>query len=218
MARVCLTFDNGPDPVGTPRVLDTLARHDVRSTFFVLGRALATDAGLDLARRIRDAGHQLGNHTYSHETPLGRDARPDAVQRELQRTHDRLAEVWDGPRLFRPFGGGGTIGPHLLSPAAVAWLEAHAYTCVLWSSVPGDYLHPTRWVERALADCDAADDVLMVLHDAFPEATEALDGFLDALEDRGHELVESVPQRCVLMEQGVARTDLTPYLGDGANP
>lgn len=214
MARVCITFDNGPDPIGTPRVLDTLERHALRSTFFVLGRRIETDEGLDLARRIRDAGHALGNHTYSHEVPLGKDPRPNVVAEELARTHERLRQVWDGPWAFRPFGGGGAVGPHLLRPDVVDWLTANTYSCVLWTSVPGDYRDADGWVERALADCDAGEDVLMVLHDVAREATKKLDGFLTELRDRGHELIDTFPERCVLIDGGVVTTDLSPYLRD----
>lgn len=63
--RIALTFDDGPDPVWTPKVLDVLARHGVRGTFFVTGRAAATSP--ELLRRIVAEGHALGNHSVSHQ-------------------------------------------------------------------------------------------------------------------------------------------------------
>jgi cellulose synthase/poly-beta-1,6-N-acetylglucosamine synthase-like glycosyltransferase/peptidoglycan/xylan/chitin deacetylase (PgdA/CDA1 family) len=63
--RIALTFDDGPDPVWTPKVLDVLARHRVRGTFFVTGRAAATSP--ELLRRIVAEGHALGNHSVSHQ-------------------------------------------------------------------------------------------------------------------------------------------------------
>lgn len=62
--RIALTFDDGPHEQATPRVLDILARHDVRATFFVIGRFV--DAHADLVRRIIAEGHLVGNHTYDH--------------------------------------------------------------------------------------------------------------------------------------------------------
>lgn len=214
MARVCLSFDNGPDPEGTPRVLDALADHGARAAFFVLGRQLERPGGLALARRIRDAGHRLGNHSFSHETPLGLDPRPDAASREIAATERLLDEVWDGPRWFRPFGGGGALGPHLLSPASVAYLCEHRYTCVLWSSVPRDWEDAEGWVARALADIGAAEHTLLVLHDAAPAAMVHLGRFLAALAAHGHTITEELPPACLPIVEGEPRLPLAPYVGE----
>ena len=208
MARVTLTFDNGPDPVGTPRVLEVLRRRGVTARFFVLGRRLDAPGGLDLARRVVAEGHRLGNHSYSHETPLGLDPRPDAVERELGRTDELLADVPSRTRLFRPFGGGGHIGPHLLSPAAVRWLSEREHTVVLWSSVPGDFADPHGWVDAGLADVATQDHALLVLHDAVPDAMLHLDTFVGALLDAGHELTDELPERCLPIVRGEARPGL----------
>ena len=122
---VHLTFDNGPHPDVTPAVLDTLDAHGVRASFFVLGKHLATRQGMAMAERTRDRGHRLGNHSYTHETPLGDDPGDEAVQRELAQTHALIEPLMGDERWFRPFGGGGRLGPHLLSPEAVQWLQEH---------------------------------------------------------------------------------------------
>lgn len=202
MGRVCLTFDNGPDPIVTPYVLDVLARHGASALFFVLGHKLDAPNGLDLARRIRDAGHRLGNHSYSHEIPLGVDTRPDHVELEIVRTEARLAHVWDGPRWFRPFGGGGKLGPHLFSTASVEYLTQHGYTCVLWNSVPEDWLDATGWVARALDHAERQDHTLVVLHDYLPEPMERLDEFLTELVARGHEFTDELPSACLPIVDG----------------
>lgn len=211
MAQVHLTFDNGPDPEVTPRVLEVLARRNLRATFFVLGKHLATSRGMEMARLIRDAGHRLGNHSYSHEIPLGQDPRVGTVERELARTEALLDEVYDGPRLFRPFGGGGILGPHLFSPASVAWLAARGYTCVLWNSVPGDWLEPDGWVESALEDAEQLEHMVLVLHDILPDAMAHLGAFLDALVDRGHTFTDAIPLECLPMVDGVAGPELARF-------
>ena len=215
MARLHLTFDNGPHPIGTPLVLGVLARHRLHASFFVLGRHLDTPEGQDLARRIRDAGHRLGAHSYAHETPLGDDPRPDAVAQELGRTHDLLAALWDGPRWFRPFGGGGRIGPHLLSPASVDWLVAHRYSCVLWNSVPEDWVNADAWPERALYDLSQRDDdevVVLVLHDILPDAMRHLDAFLAAVADQGHTFTDALPADCLPIVSGAVQPRLAPMV------
>lgn len=204
MGAVHLTFDNGPHPVVTPRVLDVLAEHGVTATFFVLGKELERPGGLELARRIRDAGHRLGNHSWSHETPLGDDPRPDAVDREMEATQRLLDRVWDGPVWFRPFGGGGVLGPHLLSPAAVDWMAARQTTCVLWNAVPGDWLDADRWVEKAHTQLAENDVSVLVLHDILPEAMAHLDRFLTDAKAAGHSFSDPLPDDCVPLRDGVA--------------
>lgn len=223
MGRICLSFDNGPHPDGTPRVLASLRRHEIQAHFFVLGKELATDVGADLAVQIRDEGHTLGNHSYTHETPLGIDPRPDAVERELDRTQALLDGLWDGPKTFRPFGGGGVLGPHLLSPAAVAWLARHEATCVLWNAVPEDWLHAEGWVDTALAQVGELDHALVVLHDVVPDAMQHLDRFVGRALDAGHTFTQALPAGCLPIVAGQPQPGLERYVqspGDasGAQP
>jgi peptidoglycan-N-acetylglucosamine deacetylase len=77
-AAVCLTFDDGPDPQWTPQVLDALAAAQVSATFFMIGSQVRRCS--ELARRIVAAGHEVGNHTFSHRHPwrmLARTARTE---------------------------------------------------------------------------------------------------------------------------------------------
>ncbi|MCB9763787.1 MAG: polysaccharide deacetylase family protein [Alphaproteobacteria bacterium] len=208
MGRVHLSFDNGPHPEVTPRVLDALRRRGLSATFFVLGRNLDTPWGMELARRIRDEGHRLGNHSYSHAVPLGDDPRPDAVAQELERTQDLLDRVASGPLWFRPFGGGGVLGPHLLSEDSLRWLMARQATCVLWNAVPEDWLDAEGWAARALDQLDAQGHSVLVLHDVLPEAMAHLDAFLGAMLDRGHRVTDALPADCLPVVQGQARPGL----------
>src|SRR5260370_9060349 len=122
MGTVALSFDNGPDPEVTPKVLDVLARRGVKASFFVLGKNLASRERMKLAERAAAEGHRIGNHSYTHRVPLGIDPVPDAVEREISATERILGALAQNPKLFRPFGGGGKIRPRLLGPAAVEHL------------------------------------------------------------------------------------------------
>jgi len=97
--ELALTFDDGPNPAWTPRLLDLLAERDVRATFFMVGKFAKAER--DLARRVADAGHLVGNHTWSHpDLSRARDAN---VLDELTRTNDLLADITGKPiRYFRP--------------------------------------------------------------------------------------------------------------------
>jgi peptidoglycan/xylan/chitin deacetylase (PgdA/CDA1 family) len=210
MSRLTLSFDNGPDPEITPAVLDVLRRCDVTAHFFVLGRHLATAEGSRLAARTRDEGHRLGNHSFSHAIPLGEDPRPDAVEAEIEATEALLGPLVPGePQRFRPFGGGGVIGPHLLSPRAVDYLTANGYSCILWNSVPRDWVDPEGWVETALADAAALPHALVVLHDIPGACLAGLERFITTARERGMEIVADLPPSCVPIHEGRVVGDLT---------
>jgi peptidoglycan/xylan/chitin deacetylase (PgdA/CDA1 family) len=96
---VALTFDDGPDPVWTPRVLDILRRYQARATFFVIGRP-------ELVTRMHAEGHEVGNHTFTHAADLQR-APPWRFRLELSLTQ-RIIEAATGhsATLFRyPYMG-----------------------------------------------------------------------------------------------------------------
>jgi chitooligosaccharide deacetylase len=95
---LALTFDDGPSPWTTP-ILDLLREHDVRATFFLIGRRV--DEHPDVVRRIVAEGHELGNHTFSHPW-LARDCTDAAVYEELRRANEAIARAaGEPPRRFR---------------------------------------------------------------------------------------------------------------------
>ena len=212
MGEVALSFDNGPDPEVTPMVLDVLARRGVKASFFVLGMHLASRERMKLAERAAAEGHRVGNHSYTHRVPLGLDTAPEAVEREIGATERVLGGLAQSPKLFRPFGGGGKIGPHLLSPAAVDHLVANRYTCVLWNSVPEDWIDQDAWVARAIADAASREHTLVVMHDILRHAMAHLDGFIGALLDAGHRITETFPTECVPIEGGEIVRDISGFV------
>jgi peptidoglycan/xylan/chitin deacetylase (PgdA/CDA1 family) len=209
-ARVTLSFDNGPEAHVTPAVLDCLAKHRVQSTFFVLGRKAILPEGNALVHRARAEGHWIGNHTFSHSAPLGRMDGAAAV-REIEQSEALLSWVEQPRRLFRP-PGSGELGRHLLNPAAVEKLIAGAYTCVLWNSVPRDWLDPEGWLERALADCRSRAWSLVVLHDIPTGAMAHLNEFLERLRSGGVEFVQDFPPECLPIVNGEVVLPMDAYM------
>ncbi len=210
MRKVTLTFDNGPDPVVTPFVLDCLARHDVRSTFFVMGRKVILPENAAVARMASEAGHLIGNHTFSHSTPLGELDALEAL-REFERTEQALEWLDQPQRLFRPYGRGGALGRHLLHPAVVERLLTGGYSCVLWKSVSGDWKNPDAWIGKALADCRASAWSLVVLHDIPSGAMLHLDEFIGVLKQDGVEITQEFPPDCVPIANGKSVLPIEPY-------
>src|ERR671934_2508516 len=129
---VTLNFKNGPEPAVTPRVLDVLGQADIKATFFMLGSKLADPERRAIAKRAHAEGHWIGNHTWSHKQPLGQLTDPARMMAEIIDTEAAIDELAHPDRLFRPFGGGGAIGQHLLSAAAGEGVRKEGMNCVLW--------------------------------------------------------------------------------------
>jgi peptidoglycan-N-acetylglucosamine deacetylase len=192
-------------------VLDVLDAAGIQATFFVLGSKIADNSRRALAKRAHAEGHWIGNHTWSHEQPLGEIADASRAVSEIVETQALIDELAHPDRLFRPFGGGGAIGPHLLSAAALDVLKKEKMTCVLWNAIPRDWEDPRGWAEVALAQCLAQDWTLLVLHDLPTGAMGRLKIFIDRIRDHGGEFRQDFPPGCVPLLRGEALGDLAPY-------
>lgn len=212
MSRVTLTLDNGPDPRVTPRVLDVLARRRVKASFFVLGRALTDPIRRRIAERAHAEGHWIGNHTFHHAIPFGENAAAGAVESEVGATQRLIGPLAHPDRPFRPFGAGGNLDRRLLSRRLVDYLVEGAYSCVLWNAVPRDWEQPDGWVETALAQVEALDWAVLVVHDVLPGNDTRIDRLLGLLEDRGHELVQELSPACVPIRRGERLAPIDDYL------
>lgn len=130
--ELALTFDDGPNPACTPRLLDILARHNVKATFFLVGHFAEKEPAL--ARSIADAGHLLGNHSWTHPN-LSLTA-ANRVREELRRTKDLLEQITGLPvRLFRPPYGA-------RRPSVLRIARELGMTPVMWNAMTSD------WSER----------------------------------------------------------------------
>ena len=96
---IALTFDDGPHPIVTPRILDLLKQYQARATFFVLGNRV--DSYADVLQREYTEGHEIGNHSYNH--PSLSKLRPEEIAYQVQETDERIAHlIPTSPVLLRP--------------------------------------------------------------------------------------------------------------------
>jgi peptidoglycan/xylan/chitin deacetylase (PgdA/CDA1 family) len=207
MAKLTLTFDNGPTPGITEQVLDTLADRGLKATFFVIGEKLASAAGRELAERTRAEGHWLGNHTMTHGEPLGLLEDPRREAAEITDAQAALGELSAPARYFRPTGHG-SVGPHLLSRTAVDVLTSGGYTMVLWSLFVRDSKMPEGWADRALQRLPESQWHVLVVHDLPTGAMDQLPGFLDAVDSMGIEIVQEFPEACTPIRGGQPSAEL----------
>ena len=180
--RIALTFDDGPHPHLTPRILDILDRYGVRATFFMIGENVGYYP--QAARAVAARGHEIGNHTFSHCRLAGVGS--ERARQELDECAGQIERVCGvRPRLFRP-PEGAVDGP-LLSVAGTA-----GYHVVLWSIDTRDWesKNTTAIVSRVLSSVKPGDVILMhdfIGHDS--KTPEALEQLLPKLLALGYEPV-----------------------------
>jgi len=179
---VALTIDDGPEARYTPSVLDTLERHHVRATFFVVGEA--AEAQPALLRREIAQGCEVAAHTWDHPHMAGLSA--DEARREVQRGASAI-ELITGrkPRYFRPPRG-------VVTTAAVDAAKSLGMRTVLWSACleHSGLRTPEAEAKRVLDLVHPGDIILM--HDGLGDrrgSVLALDALLDGLQERGYRVV-----------------------------
>jgi peptidoglycan/xylan/chitin deacetylase (PgdA/CDA1 family) len=174
-----LTFDDGPTTEVTRPLLDILEEYDARATHFLVGRH--AEEHPDLVRALVDAGHRVGNHTYTHPDPW--TLSEEALARELQRTTALLEDLVRAPiRALRPPYGHPT-------GFLREWCAAQNQRMVMWDVMPGDYLQ-TATAERVSSFVinHIRPGSVIVLHDnpiCEDVTPQALDTILDTLTGEG---------------------------------
>jgi peptidoglycan/xylan/chitin deacetylase (PgdA/CDA1 family) len=182
--RIALTFDDGPDPEWTPRVVEALAAHDVRATFFLVGeRAVRAAAAV---RAIIAAGHEIASHGWSHRSLWL--CGPRRTAEEIDRAQDAIAGLSGAkPRFFRPPWG-------MVNAAMFPLLRARDLRPIFWSIQP-EGLRPASADEQwTHVVSHAHAGAIVDLHDAegTPGAPArllaALPSMIGGLRGAGYEL------------------------------
>jgi peptidoglycan/xylan/chitin deacetylase (PgdA/CDA1 family) len=153
--QLALTYDDGPNDPHTLRLLEVLAKHDVRATFFLIGRYVQQRP--DIAREIVKAGHVVGNHTFTHPLLIFKSAAE--VRQQLSDCHSALQDaIAEHSNLFRPpFGG--------RRPAVLRIAREMALEPVMWNVTGYDWnAPPSAVIEHKVTKQIRGGDVIL-LHD-----------------------------------------------------
>lgn len=182
---VVLSFDDGPNPVYTPQILDVLRSEGVHAVFFVLGTQAA--AYPKVLKQIHDAGHEIGNHTYSHT--LTESASESDIASEISDTSELVEKLIGSPtRWVRPVGGA-------LSTAFVHAAESKGHAVVLWNVDTQDWRESrgsgrSDEIRSSVSDTPLANGSVILMHDGggYRGATvQALKAIIPALREQGYQ-------------------------------
>ncbi|MDE2361401.1 MAG: polysaccharide deacetylase family protein [Hyphomicrobiales bacterium] len=193
--EVVLTFDDGPLPGATDKVLDALKAECVRATFFLIGRN--AQAHPALARREIAEGHSVGHHSWSHPYKTLRGIAPDAAIAEIEKglAADQQAATgvaWTGGRPTTPFF---RFPGFADTPAALKWLDAQniaTFGADVWAS---DWTEQTPQAELALLmkRLERSRGGIVLLHDTRKQTVAMIPAFLKALKQGGYKIVHLTP-------------------------
>lgn len=182
--EIALTFDDGPHPKDTPQVLETLAKHNIHATFFLVGRYVEQYPAL--VKQIHQSGHQLGIHGFRHRPfPL---EKPSTLQSQLDRTRNAIANVCGiSPETIKdlrpPYGA--------FTSTTARRLTEWGYQLVLWNNMPPHWMQPVSWTIEQVLDQTHPGSII-VLHDGHGHGTKVaqiLDIIIPKLKAQGYNFV-----------------------------
>ncbi|MCT4553558.1 MAG: polysaccharide deacetylase family protein [Pelagimonas sp.] len=173
---VAMTFDDGPHPSLTPKLLDMLKARGLRATFYLIGNRVVTWP--DIVRRIADEGHEIGNHSWSHPNLAKRSNA--SVLREIDRTSDAIFKITGRPPVtFRPPYGSFTKRQRLML------YEQRNLPTILWSVDPQDWRRPGASVVARRILNGSRPGSIILSHDIQSGTVRAMPNTFDGLSQRG---------------------------------
>jgi peptidoglycan/xylan/chitin deacetylase (PgdA/CDA1 family) len=176
-STVAMTFDDGPHPKLTPKLLDLLKERGIKATFFVIGKCVAENP--DIAKRIVDEGHEIANHSWSH--PQLTKLSPPAFAAEIAQTNDAIEKATGiRPVVMRPPYG--AINPTLTKRLN----EEYGLSVIIWSVDPLDWkIRKSDHVSSHIIK-NAAPGAIILAHDIHASTVDAMPATLDALQSKGY--------------------------------
>ncbi len=177
---VAITFDDGPHPENTPRLLDMLKERGIKATFYVVGNMVKYNP--QILQRMVAEGHEIGNHTVSH----GNLARMSdaALLGELRAAHEQIvAACGVAPLSMRPPGGA------IKKDQKQLMLRELGYPTILWSVDPEDWKRPGPAVVTSRLVNGASPGGILLVHDLHKPTVDAMPATLDQLLAMGYEFV-----------------------------
>lgn len=207
--KVLLTFDDGPNPRTTPKVLEILRKRNIKAIFFVIG--LQVKKYPKILKQIADAGHIIGNHTYDHKN-LAKLTK-EQIEYEVNHTNE-LIESITGKKvkyLRPPYGA--------LNKAAISFIRREGMSIMLWNIDPNDWKNRNKYktlqnLQNQLRIGKAHErGGVVLMHDIYSSTVNALGPFLDELAENNY-LITSIDK--VSQDSNNMWASCSPAISDSA--
>jgi peptidoglycan/xylan/chitin deacetylase (PgdA/CDA1 family) len=198
---IAITFDDGPHPQNTPRLLDMLAARNIKATFYVIGRSVDLHPGV--LRRTVAEGHEIGNHSHTHR--LLSKLSDSEVRQEMQRCQDAIGRAAGvRPRTMRPPYGG------LLQSQRQLVHDEFGYPTILWSVDPLDWKRPGPSVVASRIISGTTSGGIVLAHDLHSQTVDAMPATLDGLLRKGFKFVTVSQLIAMKVDPPGAQASVTP--------
>lgn len=177
---IAMTFDDGPHPQNTPRLLDMLRERNIKATFYVIGRSV--NMYPEIVRRMAAEGHEIGNHTWTHRNLTGLSSA--SIRNEMDSTRDVIISACGvEPLTMRPPYGA------LRESQRVSIFKEYGYPTIMWDVDPKDWQRPGVSVVTSRILEKTRNGSIVLAHDLHKPTVDAMPETLDGLLKRGFQFV-----------------------------
>jgi peptidoglycan-N-acetylglucosamine deacetylase len=204
---IAMTFDDGPSPETTPRLLDILKQRNIKVTFFMIGQN--AERNPEIVKRILAEGHEIGNHSWTH--PQLSKLSDQRVTDEITKTQDAIKNASGyTPVLLRPPYGA-------ITSRQKDWIEKQfGLSIIMWSVDPFDWKRPGASVIEQRILAGARPGSIILSHDIHKQTVDAMPATLDALAQKGFKFV--TVSQLIAMNQPKTSPSPGPESNPSASP
>jgi peptidoglycan-N-acetylglucosamine deacetylase len=204
---IAMTFDDGPSPATTPRLLDILKQRNIKATFFMIGQN--AERNPEIVKRILAEGHEIGNHSWTH--PQLSKLPDQRVTEEITKTQDAIKNACGyTPVLLRPPYGA-------ITSRQKDWIEKQfGLSIIMWSVDPFDWKRPGASVIEQRILAGARPGAIILSHDIHQQTVDAMPATLDALAQKGFKFV--TVSQLIAMNQPKTSPTPSPESHPSASP
>lgn len=180
--KIALSFDDGPHPTQTQKILAILDKYDVKATFFVIGKNAT--AYPDILRQVCEEGHEIGNHTNSHIKAIQSSAKE--LLFDIQKSHESILNICEyDTKLFRPPGG-------IINQSLTDISKKLNYKIILWDIDTKDWAHPSVENIKENVISNVKSGSIILFHDYISKdapTPDALNEIIPLLKEEGYSFV-----------------------------
>ncbi|MFZ1288521.1 MAG: polysaccharide deacetylase family protein [Melioribacteraceae bacterium] len=176
LGEIVLSFDDGPHPINTPKLLNLLKKENIKALFFIVGQNIESGKNFDIVKRAFDEGHVIGNHTYSHKNL--KKLSDVEIKSEILRAEELVGNYLTIPKLIRPPYGAADMRVNKI-------IHELGYFSVLWNIDTLDWKNRSiNWVNDAINQVKLREDSIILMHDIHKTTVDNVSNLIAKIRDQ----------------------------------